>query len=92
MNKIYLYIGSNNTTKKLEANEAKKIISQYFDGFTAYEVIGYWKGHEEKTLKVEIITGNIEDPAIIKMVKELKLQLDQEAILIEKVISNCAFI
>ena len=93
MEKYYIYIGSNNETHKLETVEAIKIISEYFEGFTAYEVIGYWKGSEEKTLKVEIVTedkaGHI---AIIKMIKELKISLHQDAIMLEKIQSNTVFI
>lgn len=93
MQKYYIYIGSNNETHKLESTEAIKIISSHFDGFTAYEVIGYWKGSQEKTLKVEIVS-EIEagDVAIIKMIKELKAQLKQDMIMLEKINSNSVFI
>lgn len=93
MQKYYIYIGSNNETHKLESAEAIETISKYFDGFTAYEVIGYWKGTQEKTLKVEIVADQGQgDARIIKMIKELKAQLKQDAILLEKIQSNTAFI
>lgn len=93
MQKYYIYIGSNNKTHKLESEEAISTISKYFDGFTAYEVIGYWKGSQEKTLKVEIVSDtSTGDALIIRMIKELKIQLHQDAIMLEKISSNTAFI
>lgn len=93
MQKYYIYIGSNNETHKLESAEAIETISKYFDGFTAYEVIGYWKGSQEKTLKIEIVSdAGSDDTRIIRMIKELKTQLKQDAIMLEKINSNTAFI
>lgn len=91
MIKHYIYIGSNNDTKQLERDKAIEIINEYFEGFTAYEVVGFWKGQQEKTLKVEIISDEA-DTKIIRLCKELKTELKQEAILLEKVESNTAFI
>ena len=91
MQKVYYYIGSNNTTKQLELEKIEAIVSAHFDGFTASEVVGYWKGSKEKTLKVEVITE--ESPAILaKIGKELKEKLEQESVLMEIINSNCAFL
>lgn len=30
-------------------------VSKYFDGFTIYEAIGYWKREKEKSLVIEIL-------------------------------------
>ena len=93
MQKYYIYIGSNNQTHALESDKAIAIISKYFEGFTAYEVVGYWKGSKEKTLKVEVIAeSTTSDPAIVRMIKELKADLKQDAIMLEKITSNVAFI
>lgn len=93
MDKYFIYIGSNNDTHKLETKRSIDIVSKYFEGFTAYEVIGYWKGSKEKTLKVEIVGEDSSSSVIItKMCKELKEALHQEAIMLEKVTSNVAFI
>ncbi len=91
-NKINIYIGSNNETHKLEKAKAIEVISEYFDGFTAYEVIGYWKGIKEKTLKVEIAVDSTADTTIIQVCKQLKELLHQEAIMVEKISSSTAFI
>jgi len=89
--KYYIYIGSNNETYELEKTVAINKISEYFEGFTAYEVLGYWKGSEEKTLKVEIISEESE-LKVVRLCKELKKLLKQDAILLEKIKSNTAFI
>lgn len=91
MQKVYYYVGANNDTKELEKSKIENILSKSFDGFTAYEVVGYWKGNKERTLKIEIID---ERPAsdLAKVAKRLKKGLNQESILMEIVQSNCAFI
>lgn len=91
MQKVYYYVGANNDTKELEKSKIENILSKSFDGFTAYEVVGYWKGNKERTLKIEIID---ERPAsdLAKVAKQLKKGLNQESILMEIVQSNCAFI
>lgn len=91
MIKYYIYIGSNNETHKLEASRSIDIISRYFEGFTAYEVIGYWRGSKENTLKVEVASDE-GSTKVIRLCKELKKELQQEAILLEQVESNIAFI
>lgn len=92
MTKHYIYIGSNNTTHELEKEKAIVEISKYFEGFTAYEVVGFWKGSQEKTLKVEIVSDGNSDAAIIRLCKELKAILLQDAIMLETIESNVAFI
>jgi hypothetical protein len=91
MRKAYYYIGSNNETGELETAKIEAILSRHFDGFTAYEVVGYWKRHREKTLKVEAVT---ELPAtkLAAIAKELRGELKQEAIGLEIVESNFALV
>lgn len=91
MTKGYIYIGSNNETHALESERAIEIISEHFDGFSAYEIIGFWKGSQEKTLKVEIINDG-STGKLVQLCKELKTKLHQESILLEIVESNIAFI
>lgn len=91
MKKAYYYIGSNNATHALETEKIIAEVSRYFEGFTAFEVVGYWKGSRERTLKIEIVTGE-SDARLVKVGKELRTALDQESILLEIVASNSAFI
>lgn len=91
MQKVYYYIGSNNKTKELETESIEAIVSAHFEGFTASEVVGYWRGSKERTLKVEVITD--ESPAkLARIGRELKTKLDQESVLMEIINSNCAFL
>jgi len=91
MKKVYYYVGANNITKTLESDKIIKTISEHFDGFTAFEVVGFWKGSQEKTLKIEVITDLI-DSKLAGIARELKEKLEQDSVLMEIVQSNCAFI
>jgi hypothetical protein len=91
MKKVAYYIGSNNATHELEADKIEGIIASHFDGFTAFQVIGYWRGSKEKTLLIQAITEKT-DSELAKIAKELKEKLSQESILMEIVESNSAFI
>jgi len=91
MKKAILYVGHNNNTKELEVEKIITITSQHFDGFTTEQVVGYWKGARENTLKIEIVTDS-SDATIAKLCKELRVRLNQDAIMLEIVESNIAFI
>ena len=93
MKKYFLYIGSNNETHELEADRACSIIAQVFEGFSIYEIIGYWKGSKEKTLKVEIVSDETgSDAKIIELSKEIAKELKQDAVMVETFNSNIAFV
>lgn len=81
MKKYTLFIGSNNVTDTLEMEKALEIVEQFFDSFTFSIVFGVWKGKREDTLKVEIVTGN--GFKIPTLCQKLKIELKQEAILVE---------
>lgn len=91
MKKAILYIGHNNATKTLETQNICAIVSEHFEGFTTEQVTGYWRGQKEDTLKVEIVTDS-SDSKIVALCKELRVKLSQEAIMLEIVESNVAFI
>ena len=78
-----IYVGSNNTTKKLEAKKAIAITGKYFEGFTCQNANGFWKGLSEKTLIIEIETDN--KKKVIELAEELKEALYQEAIAVAKI-------
>jgi len=82
MHKYIFYIGSNNSTKELEAEKAIAIIGEVFDGFTYSKLEGYWKGSQEDTLKVEVITEKLRSEAE-KVARKLKTYLQQDSILLE---------
>lgn len=91
MKKAYYYIGANNETRALEVEKITATIASHFEGFTAFEVVGYWKGSKERTLKVEVITEK-HNSELVKIGKELKEKLEQESVLLEIVETNAAFI
>lgn len=91
MKKAFYYIGSNNETHSLETEKILSVVGAHFEGFTAFEVVGYWKGAQEKTLKIEVITEEA-DSRLVKIGKELKEKLEQESVLLEIVDTNAAFI
>lgn len=73
-----LYIGSSNETGELEKDKAIKIASSVFDGFTASDADGYWKGKQERSMILEIETKD--RPKILGLIKKLTEGLNQEAI------------
>ena len=91
MKKAFFYVGSNNETHTLEVEKITAVVSHHFSGFTAFEVIGYWKGSREKTLKIEVVTDE-SDAKLVRVGKELKEKLLQESVLLEITNSNIAFI
>lgn len=91
MKKIKYYIGSNNSTKKLEKKKALWILSKYYEGMTTTELVGYWKGESEKTLLAEIVCDNADYTLIKKVCNELCKDLQQEAVMVEVVESNTLF-
>lgn len=73
-----LYVGSNNTTKVLEKNKAIRITSKHFNGFTAYDGLGYWQGKPEASLIIEIETNKKD--GIKKLAQNLAKELKQQVI------------
>jgi hypothetical protein len=86
-----LYIGANNTTGTVEREKAMAIVSAYYEAFSLFDGVGYWRGEEEKNLIIEIAT---EDKAgVIEMLcRELKQALNQQAIGLLKIESGMSFI
>ena len=57
-----------------------EIVSQYFDGFTVFEAVGYWKGQREKTAVVELVTD--ERVKVYEMARTIKELNKQESVLV----------
>ena len=63
-----------------------KLASQRFEGFTVTHGIGYYKGGEEFTLILEIITS---DPASVYLLaEEIRKANGQESVLVNRIESN----
>ena len=88
MNQYTLYFGSDikgiDLVTRSEFNAfCKMIITQYFDGFTVQPpAIGYWKGTEEVSYIVEIVTDN--ESSIVKIAQYYCKRFQQDSVLIIK--------
>lgn len=91
MKKAIFYIGANNSTKKLEVKKIEKTMNAHFEGYSAIQIIGYWKGKKEKTLMVQVVTES-PDSELARVAKELCDVLKQDAVMLEVVDSNVAFV
>jgi hypothetical protein len=85
-----IFIGSDNQTGKLEKDRIKSLVNREFDGYTFLDAVGIWKGKEENTAIVEIVTEDKDK--IDFLVRNLKADLNQEAILLQTLLTNSEFI
>ncbi len=92
MKKINFYIGSNNSTHILEKDKAIAVLSGHYEGMNISELVGVWKGVEEKSLLVSVVCETVDYTLIKTACKELNRQLDQQAIMVEVLDSNAMFI
>lgn len=75
-----------------QLNKILKFTSDYFNGFTLYKTIGFWKGIKEKSRIIEILSKfKIEyvKYAIANYIKEIA---NQESVLITSKTLNMEFI
>lgn len=92
MKKINFYIGSNNVTGLCEKDKALEILSGAYEGMSVTELIGYWKGAQEKTILVSIMAESVDLTLVKTVCKKLNTALDQQAIMVEILDSNTLFI
>lgn len=92
MKKINFYIGSNNRTHELEKDRALSILASHFEGMSSSELIGYWKGKQERTLLVSVVCDVVDFSQVKTVCKQLNRELEQEAIMVEVLDSNTLFI
>ena len=92
---IYTYrffVVSNNTTKKLEKKKALSIISQVLEGFTVYDAVGYWKGTQERSMIVETMQDEEQEPHMQTLARDIAHALKQDAVALDKIPSTVQFI
>ena len=77
--KLYRIYTENKNREKIEEE-----VSKYFEGFTVYEAIGYWKMIKEKSLVIEILTKNVVESGLeINVIcRAIKSFNEQESILL----------
>lgn len=61
------------------------------DGFTIYQVQGYWKGEAEVSFKIEIAT-DMTELSVCDMADELRRKYNQEAVMLTKPNNEVEFI
>ena len=87
MEKISVYIGSDNKTRCLNQAYISAVLAwanQVFsNGYTLIKGQGYYQGNAEETLILEAIT-NTETPNLKQSIETLKQTLQQEAILLTR--------
>ena len=82
MSTIELFIGSNNTTHKVDVSKLKAILNRYHQGWTMQNALGSWLGNEEDSVTVLVADDR---EKIINTIKELKVALEQDAIAFHEV-------
>lgn len=92
MKKINFYIGSNNQTHIVETKKALDILSSYYEGMSISELVGYWKGQQEKTMLASVVCETVDYTQVKQVCKKLNSELDQQAIMVEILDSNTLFI
>ena len=60
----------------------EQVVSEYFDGFTIIESIGYWKSTKESSLIIEIICLPKDDLKIYRLAEDIKLLNHQTSVLV----------
>lgn len=72
-----VYVGSDNTTGKLDMTRIQGIVLRMHDGATIHRASGIWRGKVEDSA---IVTIYDETDKVIETVKCLKRELSQEAV------------
>ena len=86
-----LFIGADNKTKRLDKKTIMATALRYYPaGFTYYETAGVWQGGQEKSAVVEILARS--KTKAVKLAKELKKTLKQDAVLIQSLKTSADFI
>ncbi len=69
-------------TEYKNTREIIELVSKQFDGFTVTSGRGFWKGHEELSLVIEIIGDYADKSKVLKLAAEIKVLNKQESVLV----------
>ena len=86
MEKVILFIGSNNETLKVDEkykNQAVEILNKYLHAYTMENALGFWGGSNEETLKITSFQDQINENNLKELCEELKQDLKQISIGVE---------
>lgn len=63
----------------------ERAANNYFEGYTIFTGVGYWKGSKEKSLLLEVVDKPSKLEAVKSLAREIKRINSQEAVLIQSV-------
>ena len=69
----------------------KSLVGKYFEGFSLFTSKGFWKGIEENSLTIEVISESKIMDAIKELARAIKDLNSQDAVLVE-VLKNNSFL
>jgi hypothetical protein len=75
---------------QLKTEKTIELVSKFFNGFTLIKGIGYWQGKPENCLIFEIQTDDKKD--VFWLANQIKLQNNQESVLVQEIKSTAKFI
>jgi hypothetical protein len=70
-------------TEDLNREQIEAIIGKSFDSFTVLPAVGYWHGHKENSLVIEVDTDD--KLSVVAAASRIKEQNHQEAVLVTEV-------
>lgn len=79
-------------TEDINRNTIENIVNSFFDGYTLVNSTGYWKGEKEKSLAIEIIGEKEDIQKIHSIARNIKIQNQQECVLVQEIPVNSVFI
>jgi len=79
-------------TERINLPNIKKIVSSQFDGFTLTNGEGYWRGESEESLIIEIVSNDDIEAKVINLAKLIKLENNQESVLLQVLENSSIFI
>jgi hypothetical protein len=87
--RIRLYVGQNNSTKRLETAKLRKCLKDCgIVGYTLYKSLGIWDGIPEKSNVVEVIGAGLRKTVLNRTITTIKRQLRQDAIFVTNEVIN----
>ena len=72
----------NSTRHNGYAAVVSEVLAMYgIDGFTIYEVVGYWHGERGGSYKIEVLTDKSFD-VMVEVAEQLRRQYNQDAVIL----------
>ena len=79
-------------TEDLNREKIEQNVSDFFDGFTVYSAIGFWKTKKEKSLIIEILGKESDKRNVFWLADLIKESNKQESVLVTTEIIAADFV